>query len=72
MKKRKQPTPFGNIKGFILSDGVEWYSVQQMADIIGRSRECVRLRVINGTIEKIKWGGVDMYRLSSGVSILRG
>jgi hypothetical protein len=70
--KKKQPAPDGSIRGFVLPDGCEWYSVQQMSDILGRCRECVRLRVINGTIEKIEWGGVDMYRLSSGVSILRG
>jgi len=60
------------VKGFILPNKEEWYSMQQMMRLLGRSQECVRLRVINGTIERMEWDGVSLYRLTKGVTIVRG
>ena len=66
IKNNSQPV------GFVLPDGCEWFSIQQMMTMLDRTRECIRLRVKNGTIESINWGGVDLYRLSDGVVVIRG
>jgi hypothetical protein len=59
-------------RGFLLPDGCEWFSIHQMMSMLDRTRECIRLRVKNGTIESTEWGGVDFYRLSNGTVIVRG
>jgi len=67
MKKEINEPP----KGFVLSDGNTWYSIQQMAELTGFTETNIRIWRRKGKVERIKEGGQKWYRLAKGIIIIR-
>jgi hypothetical protein len=57
-------------KGGITIDGYVWYSMYQMKTIFGKTPETIRNWTKRGKIIKINRGGLKLYRLADGVSII--
>jgi len=57
-------------KSGITIDGYVWYSMFQMKTIFGKTPETIRNWTKSGKIIKINRGGLKLYRLADGVSII--